>query len=137
VFIHGTLEIWAIVIAGAAGLILGNSILFPKTYPRAVSFVRGAKDGLKIVLGLVPVFIVAAFFEGYVSGYANMPLVFSLSILGGSIFFIVWYFVMYPARLHKRIQQQLYATEKIENQNFNKWLNKKLNSERSGTLVKT
>ena len=136
VFIHGTLEIWAIVIAGAAGLILGNSILFPKTYPRAVSFVRGAKDGLKIVLGLVPVFIVAAFFEGYVTRYANMPLVFSLSILGGSLLFIVWYFVIYPARLHKRIQQQLYAAEKIENQNFNKWLNKKLNSERSGTLVK-
>ena len=31
VFIHGTLEISAIVIAGAAGIILGNSILFPGT----------------------------------------------------------------------------------------------------------
>ena len=37
VFIHGTLEISAIIIAGAAGLVLGNSILFPKnTDPDAI-----------------------------------------------------------------------------------------------------
>jgi uncharacterized membrane protein SpoIIM required for sporulation len=34
VFIHGTIELSVIVIAGCAGLILGNSLLFPKTYKR-------------------------------------------------------------------------------------------------------
>ncbi|MEJ7677793.1 MAG: stage II sporulation protein M [Segetibacter sp.] len=47
IFIHGTLEIWAIVIAGAAGLILGNSILFPGTFSRSVSILKGGRDGLK------------------------------------------------------------------------------------------
>src|SRR6187549_1417607 len=40
VFIHGTLEISALVIAGAAGIVLGNSILFPKTYTRIQSIRR-------------------------------------------------------------------------------------------------
>ena len=62
IWIHGTLEISAIVLAGAAGLILGNSFLFPKTYTRMASIQKGAKDGLKIVIGLIPIFIVAAFF---------------------------------------------------------------------------
>ena len=59
VWLHGTLEIWAIIVAGAAGLALGNSWLFPGTYSRLESFRRGAKRGLKIVIGTVPVFIMA------------------------------------------------------------------------------
>ncbi len=61
VFIHGTLEISAIIIAGAAGLVLGNSILFPKTLTRMQSVIRGAKDGLKIIIGLLPVFSAGRF----------------------------------------------------------------------------
>lgn len=137
VFIHGTLEIWAIVIAGAAGLVLGNSILFPGTYARSVSFLRGGKDGLKIVVGLVPVFIVAAFLEGFVTRYDNMPLLLSLSILAASLIFIIWYFIVYPLRLRKRIDAALEKEpHQTENINFTKWLNKKLNSERLGILAK-
>ncbi len=51
VWIHGTLEISSIIIAGAAGLILGNSILFPKTYSRRQSFLIASKDGVKIIIG--------------------------------------------------------------------------------------
>jgi uncharacterized membrane protein SpoIIM required for sporulation len=138
VFLHGTLEIWAIVIAGAAGLILGNGILFPRTYSRSESFLKGGKDGLKILVGLVPVFIVAAFIEGFVTRYANMPLWLSLSILIGSLLFIVWYFIIYPIRLHRRINSAFTQPETQNPQkNFSQWLNKKLNLERSGTLAKT
>ena len=45
VFLHGTLEISALIIAGAAGLAIGNGWLFPGTYARMVSFRRGAKRG--------------------------------------------------------------------------------------------
>jgi uncharacterized membrane protein SpoIIM required for sporulation len=101
IFIHGTLEISAIVIAGGAGLILGNSLLFPRTYTRMQSLMRGAKDGLKITLALVPIFIVAAFFEGYVTRHTGMPLWLSISILTGSLAFIIWYFVIYPIRVSR------------------------------------
>jgi uncharacterized membrane protein SpoIIM required for sporulation len=138
IFIHGTLELWAIVIAGAAGLILGNSILFPGTYSRLISIKKGGKDGLKIVLGLVPVFIVAAFLEGFVTRHDKMPLAVSLSILAASIVFIIWYFIIYPIRLHRRIKTAVEdETSNPPQQNFTQWLNKKLNSEKSGILAKT
>jgi uncharacterized membrane protein SpoIIM required for sporulation len=133
VFIHGTLEIWAIVIAGAAGLIVGNSILFPGTFSRGVSVLKGGRDGLKIVFGLVPVFLIAAFLESFVTRYDKMPLWLSLSILGGSLFFITWYFIIYPMRLHKKMEDALQdQPNSNQNQNFTTWLNKRLNSERSG-----
>ena len=131
VFLHGTLEIWAIVIAGAAGMILGNSFLFPKTFNRSVSFLQGAKDGLKILIGLLPVFLVAAFIEGYITRFANMPLWLSMSILTASAGFIVWYFIIYPNWLHNKITKaNSMAENELKSKNFNQWLNKKLSSEK-------
>ena len=131
VFIHGTLELWSIIIAGAAGMILGNSILFPGTYTRAASIARGGKDGLKIVIGLIPLFLTAAFFESFVTRHTTMPLWISLSILIGSIAFIIWYFIIYPIQLHKRLQAVNNNPDSItENKNFTAWLSKKFNSEK-------
>lgn len=101
IWVHGTLEISSIIIAGAAGLALGNSILFPGTHKRLYSLKRGAKDGVKMMIGLVPIFIVAAFLEGFVTRYATMPVWLSASILAISFTFIIWYFVVYPIRLER------------------------------------
>ena len=99
VFIHGTLEISAIIVAGAAGMVLGSGILFPGTYTRRQSTVMAARDGLKMLIGLMPVFLIAAFFEGYVTRHTGMPVWLSLSILLASLAFMIGYFVIYPARL--------------------------------------
>jgi uncharacterized membrane protein SpoIIM required for sporulation len=96
IWVHGTLEIFAILVAGAAGLILGSSILFPGTYPRGHSFRRGVRDGLKLAAGLVPLFIVAGFLEGFITRYTSMPLALKLIIIGGSALFILFYFFAYP-----------------------------------------
>ncbi len=103
VWLHGTLEISAIIIAGGAGLILGNSILFPGTYKRMVSLKKGAKDGLKIAIGIIPIFITAAIFEGFVTRHTEMPVWLSLSILFLSLTFIIWYVILYPARLNRKL----------------------------------
>lgn len=112
IWIHGTLEISAIVIAATAGFILASGILFPGTHARSVSFKRGAKDAAKILISLIPVFIVAAFFESYIThlmsqtfdkaNNAGLPVWASVVILSVSLAFIVWYFVIYPIRLHKK-----------------------------------
>lgn len=102
IWIHGTLEISAIVLAGAAGLILGNSFLFPKTYTRMASIQKGAKDGLKIVIGLIPIFIVAAFFESFVTRHTEMPLVLSMLILLSSAAFMIWYVFIYPIKIQRK-----------------------------------
>ncbi len=104
VWIHGTLEISAIVMAGAAGLVLGHGLLFPRTYTRLQAFKNSAKDGTKMALGIVPILIVAAFFESFITRHTNMPLGLSISILGGSLLFIIWYVVVYPSQLNQRNQ---------------------------------
>ncbi|HWB94116.1 MAG TPA: stage II sporulation protein M, partial [Puia sp.] len=104
IWVHGTLEISSIIVAGAAGIVLGNSILFPGTHKRLVSLKRGGKDGLKLMIGLVPIFIVAAFLEGFVTRYSTMPVWLSIFILLGSLTFVIWYFVVYPIRVEKKMR---------------------------------
>ena len=101
VWIHGTLEISAIVIAGCAGFILGNSFMFPVSYSRLESFKRGAKDGIKIIVGLIPIFICAGFLESFITRYTEMPLWLSLMIILGSLTFLVWYFIWLPFKFNK------------------------------------
>jgi uncharacterized membrane protein SpoIIM required for sporulation len=113
IWIHGTLEISSIVIASCAGLILGFGWLFPGTYTRRQSFIRSAKDAMKICICLVPFFIVAAFFESYITHLMSntfernsvnigLPVPVSIMILAGSLYLIIWYFVLYPNRLHAK-----------------------------------
>jgi uncharacterized membrane protein SpoIIM required for sporulation len=102
IWIHGTIEISAIIIAGCAGLVLGNSFIFPKTHTRLQSFVRGGKDGLKIVIGLVPFFIAAGFLESFVTRYTEMHIALSLAIIIGSFLFIVCYFIILPILLQNK-----------------------------------
>jgi uncharacterized membrane protein SpoIIM required for sporulation len=105
IFIHGTLELSAIVIAGCAGLIIGNSLLCPGTFTRGQSLKRAAKDSIKIIVSLVPIFIVAAFFEGFVTRHTGMPMWLSLTILLSSATFITWYYVIYPIRVSRRVNK--------------------------------
>lgn len=107
IWIHGVIEISSIIIAGAAGLVMGNSLLFPKTYSRLVSFRRGAMDGMKIAIGLVPLFIIAAIFESFVTRHTEMPKWLSISILTTSLVFILWYVVFYPIVLQKKMPKPL------------------------------
>ena len=105
IWIHGTLEISAIIIAGGAGLILVSSMLFPGTRKRLDSLKRGGRDGIKLMIGLVPIFICAAFLEGFITRYSTMPQWISISILAGSLSFMVWYFVLYPVRVQKSLSK--------------------------------
>ena len=111
VWIHGTLEISAIVIAGAAGFIIADGILFPKTFTRLQSFKRAVKDAAKILICLVPFFIIAGFFESYLtyrlssalnSGKDLLPAWISILILVASFILICWYFIYLPVKLHKK-----------------------------------
>jgi len=103
IMLHGTIELTSIVIAGAAGFRLGNGLLFPGTYARKTSFRMAALDGLKIVMGLVPFFILAAFIESFITRYAFMPWVLKVSIIGASAFLMIYYFIFYPIRRHARL----------------------------------
>ncbi|MFZ1528086.1 MAG: stage II sporulation protein M [Ferruginibacter sp.] len=112
IWIHGVIEISSIVIAGTAGFVLANGILFPGTFKRMESFRRGAKDAAKVLIALVPFFIVAAFLESYVThlmsqtfdkqNNGGIPVWVSVLILSVSLALIVWYFIIWPVILGKR-----------------------------------
>ena len=106
-WIHGTLEISSIIIAGGAGLVMGNSIIFPKTHSRLNSFKNGAKDGTKITIGILPIIVVAAIFESFVTRHTEMPIWVSTSILAGSLLFICWYIILYPVYLNKKSKSKI------------------------------
>ncbi len=103
IWIHGAMEIFAIVIEGAAGFILGASILFPKTFSRLNSFKRGMRDSIKIVISTFPFTIAAGFLEGYVTRYSNvMSNYLALFIIIGTLSFISYYYLIYPFRVYKK-----------------------------------
>lgn len=102
VFVHGTLELTAIVISGGAGLILGMGFIFPGTVRRLTSLKQAAKDAVKIMIGLMPVFALAAFFEGFITRLYNDLSILTSLITVLSVLFVIFYFVIYPARLVRR-----------------------------------
>lgn len=110
IWIHGAMEIFAIVIEGAAGFMLGASILFPKTYSRLDSFKRGVKDGVKIVISTFPFTIAAGFLEGFVTRYSNaMHNAASVFIILSTLSIIAFYYLIYPILTTKKLHQ-LHAT---------------------------
>ena len=101
IMLHGTIELSAIVIAGAAGFCLGNGLIFPGTYSRLESLKIGAKRGLKIMVGLVPFFVMAGFIESVITRYEFMHWIFKSIIILASAYLIIYYFVIYPTLLKK------------------------------------
>ena len=100
IWLHGTLEISAIIVAGAAGIVLGNGWLFPGTHSRLTSFRLAARRGLKIVVGTVPIFVVAGFIEGFFTRHTEWPDTVRLSIIFASLAFVIFYIFIYPTKNH-------------------------------------
>ncbi|MDR2384714.1 MAG: stage II sporulation protein M [Tannerella sp.] len=96
VWCHGTFEISAIIIAGGAGFALGNGWLFPNTYPRLYAFKQGARRGLKIVTGLMPVFIIAGFLESFITRHTEFPTFIRLLIILASLACVIYYYLALP-----------------------------------------
>lgn len=102
IWIHGTIEISVIIIAGCGGIVAGKGLLFTGTYTRLQSFMRSLRDGLKIVFSTVPLFILAGFLEGFVTRHTEMPDVLAIAIISISLFIILFYYVYYPIYLNKK-----------------------------------
>ncbi|SDQ93593.1 stage II sporulation protein M [Flagellimonas zhangzhouensis] len=102
IWIHGTIEVSVIIIAGCAGLVLANGILFPGTYTRLESFKRGVKNGLKIMVSTIPFFIIAGFLEGFVTRHTEMPDWLAILIITASLSLIVFYYILYPYQIKRK-----------------------------------
>lgn len=69
---HGICELSAIFICGGAGLLVGWALIAPGEYSRREALVRNGKDAAKLMLGTIPLFIIAGIIEGNVS-HSSLP----------------------------------------------------------------
>jgi uncharacterized membrane protein SpoIIM required for sporulation len=64
---HGVLELPAIFIAGGAGFEIARGMLFPGLLPRRESLALAGGRAARLVLGTIPMLIVAGTIEGFLS----------------------------------------------------------------------
>lgn len=102
IWIHGTLEISSLVIAGGASIELGRGWLLPGTYSRKKSFVNSALRGVRLMISVTPLFVIAGFLEGFVTRHAEWPNVVRLFIILASLAFIIYYYVVLPVKVSGR-----------------------------------
>lgn len=96
VYQHGTLEILSMVVEGAAGIMLGAGILFPGSLSRIRSMQNAARKSIIMFLVCVPVIILAAFIESYLTRFTEIPVIWRSLIIITSLFVMLYYFVIYP-----------------------------------------
>lgn len=90
---HGALELPAIFIAGGAGLVLGRGLLDPGTLPRREALAESGGRAIRLLLGVIPLLIVAGLIEGFVSP-EPIPAATKF-VIGGSMFVLL---VLYLVR---------------------------------------
>jgi uncharacterized membrane protein SpoIIM required for sporulation len=64
---HGVLELPAIFVAGGAGLRVAAGLLFPGYLPRRESLARAGTEAVQLLLGSIPILVVAGVIEAFVS----------------------------------------------------------------------
>jgi uncharacterized membrane protein SpoIIM required for sporulation len=70
---HGVLELPAIFIAGGAGFEIARGLLFPGLLPRKVSLAQAGGRGARLLMGIIPMLIVAGVIEGFFSPSGTPP----------------------------------------------------------------
>ncbi len=105
IWIHGTYEIFAMIIEAAAGYIIGASILFPRTLKRFQSFKIGLREAFIIFFSTIPFTIAAAFLEGYVTRFYNsIPTFLCFVIIFFCLITISYYYLIFPFKVATKHQ---------------------------------
>ena len=77
---HGVLELPAIFIAGGAGFRIAQGLLFPGMLPRRDSLARAGTEAVQLLLGTIPILIIAGIIEAFISPTSlSIPLKFSMA----------------------------------------------------------
>ena len=96
IWVHGAIEISAIIVAGASGIHLGRGLLFPGTFSRIQGLQLSARRALMIYLSLVPLILLAAFIESFITRYSDASYLVRGLLIFFSFAFMITYYVFYP-----------------------------------------
>ncbi|WP_404452170.1 stage II sporulation protein M [Virgibacillus necropolis] len=64
---HGMIELTAIFIAGGAGLLMGYKLFVPGQFSRGYQLKVQAKRSVQLLLGTIPLFVIAGIIEGFIT----------------------------------------------------------------------
>lgn len=81
---HGALELPAIWIAAGAGLVMGKAMVLPGRYSRSVELRHAGRRSARLLVGIVPMLLIAGFVEGYVSP-SDLPAIAKIALAIGLI----------------------------------------------------
>jgi uncharacterized membrane protein SpoIIM required for sporulation len=70
---HGVIELSVIYIAGGSGLMLGWAILQPGLLRRRDALALAARKAVRLVIGCVPLLVIAGLIEGFISPATSLP----------------------------------------------------------------
>lgn len=90
---HGAFELTGIVLAGAAGLVLGQALLAPGRHGRIAALELAAKRAVVIVYGMTAMFVVAAAIEAFWSSARWVPPAVKYGVGAACWIGVVCYFV--------------------------------------------
>ena len=96
VWMHGTLEISAIVIGTAAGITMGKGLLFPGTYTRLQAFQMSARRAIKIMVGVMVMLFFAAIIEGNLTRHTETGSWFRGSFIALNVLMLLFYYGFLP-----------------------------------------
>jgi uncharacterized membrane protein SpoIIM required for sporulation len=101
---HGALELPAIVLAGASGLLLARALISPGDVPRITALTRVGPDAVKLVLGTVPLFILAGIIEAFLTPSEVAP---EVKLLFGALLTLALLaYVLLPGRRADRAERE-------------------------------
>jgi len=89
---HGVIELTAIFIAGGAGLLVGKALLMPGDMRRIDALVTNGLLAIKLILGCVPMLLIAGLIEGFISP-AHIWSGYKFGISGLSALVMAMYFL--------------------------------------------
>lgn len=89
---HGITELSAVCLCGAAGLVLGNCLVFPGRHGRLDNLAREGRQAVLLAVGAVGMLVVAGLLEGIFRQLVHAPFVRWL-VADASLVFWIWYFL--------------------------------------------
>jgi uncharacterized membrane protein SpoIIM required for sporulation len=102
IWMHGAIEVSLIAIEATAGFVLGLGLILPGNLPRMTSFKISAKRGVKLLLGSLPLIVLAAIIESFVTRYTDLPNAIRLLFILLSFGLVAFLFFIYPLIVAKR-----------------------------------
>ncbi|MFB1050949.1 stage II sporulation protein M [Paraliobacillus sp. JSM ZJ581] len=107
---HGMIELTAIFIVGGAGLLMGYRLFVPKNFSRVYHLKVQAVRSVQLLLGTIPLFIVAGLIEGYITP-ADLSLEIKYTVAITSVVAMIAYMLIGYHLLQKKTRAPLYSAD--------------------------